>query len=625
MLGPPTAWGVIDFDATATSGNTVFTYSKENLVPSAGSLPGFYAVGDFDTGSDLLTRATLGKAWQLTLDGEIWLRYDVNEHLAFRGTAPLLFSANPDPDAPDQSTDLFPGGVLAWNADTFAEDGFLLFPYDPPSDLGRITEATNVEVDLKGVLATNGQGAGVVRVRAFRTGLDAVDGEGASGLDKSHVVARVANSVRVIPRPVRQRAKAISGFLQFGVGARVPVGGFELVIDADHRRPDGEPVGTALEDVNVDVGQSELSFFGAGGFAFAPAKDGWTVETVDERTGLCRGDAAAAAGDPNADPPQEPAPSLAVHPVDFGVDSHRYPVGPATTAPTLGRWHLCATVPTDNAELLQEGSYRLSAVLAPRRPRPFPPQGVEDALVGTVWRDGTTVHIPFLSLSAGYDQELIVFNRHRRLVDYVLVMHSDTDEAARPSVASGKLASSGPTRIRVEDIPRDAGVERASATLAIVSFPNMIEVTSTTANPVDGSTDTVVLHRGLSERYRTAPPSANERNRTTVHVPLLTTASGTNQRLTIVNRLFRDIRYTLTMRPADDVTPDPPVVRGVATARASTTLRVRDVVTLADGASAAATLELAAGPPYVDVSMTLVNQMDGATDTVVLHRGVHDR
>ena len=424
---------------------------------------------------------------------------------------------------------------------------------------------------------------------------------------------------------MRNRAEAISGFLQFGIGARVPVAGFDVVIETDHRQPNGQPVGDELVDLNVDVDASKLAFFGPGGFGFAPAKDGWTLEQVDGRTGLCHGDPAAAEGDPDADPPRDPDPGRAVHPVTFGTGDGDHPAGPATSAVVLGEWYLCATVPATNTDVLEEGDYLLTATLTSRRDRPFPPQGVEEAHVGAVWRDGTTVNVPRLTTAAAYDQELVIVNRHRRQVDYVLVVQPDKGGVAIPSVIPGKLDRFGPTRLDVSEIITLRGTDAASALLAVVSFPNMIDVSTTYVNAADGATDTIVLHRGHQDFGDTPPPSNVEPNSTTVHIPRLHTADHLVQRLTILNRRGRAVSYTLTAHPAEGggVTPDR--IDGTAGARAATTLRISDRFTLTNTNLASATLVLATPAYFVDVSATIVNRSDASTDTVLLHRGGADR
>ncbi len=153
----------------------------------------------------------------------------------------------------------------------------------------------------------------------------------------------------------------------------MPIGGFDFSVEDGHLQPDGRPAGTDLKEYNVDIKKSVITFSGSGGFAFAPLKDGWTVETVDPNSGLCRGDAKLAKGDEDANPPLAPQPSRTIHPVSFGTNGRDYPAGPATTPMVRGSWHLCATVPADNMEFLPEGHYHVGATfVAKDTNRPFP-------------------------------------------------------------------------------------------------------------------------------------------------------------------------------------------------------------------------------------------------------------
>ncbi len=485
-------------------------------------------------------------------------------------------------------------------------------------------DTATVEIDLEGALATSGGGDGVLRVRAFKEPTDAVRGEKAHGLDERAVVVKVANSVRLVSKPLRQRAKANTGFLQFGVGSRVPIGGFDFAVETGHLQPNGQPVGAELEDFNIDVKESRITFSGTGGFAFAPPEDGWTVEQVDPRKGLCRGDADRAKGNPNADPPTDPDPSRAIHPVSFGADGGDYPAGPGTSAVVRGPWHLCATVPEDNMEYLPEGDYHVRATLVAKdRTRPFPPLGSEDELLlGSIRHDGISVNVPLLTTDPAYAQDLIVVNRHRRLVDYVLVVNAGADGSASPRVIKGKLRRSGQTRLRLADLTTLTGTDQATALLAIVSLPNMIDVAMNQRNVADGATDTIVLFRGLQDAP--LPSSAIvDPSVTVVHIPEVVTAPGYAQRLTIRNHLWRRAAYTVTLHPGEGATATPDRIRGGVPARGVVTLRLHNETELSDGWGAA-TLRVSAPARRVEVSTTIVNRSDGSVDTVVLHRGGYD-
>ena len=125
------ALAVIDFDAPSSSENTAFTYSKEYLVPSADVPADFYPIGDLEAGTDLETRAAIGDARFLAVGGKVWIRYDLGEHLGWRGAAPRLFWRKPGTDGSGSFTELVEGGIAAANATTFVHDGFLLYAFDP--------------------------------------------------------------------------------------------------------------------------------------------------------------------------------------------------------------------------------------------------------------------------------------------------------------------------------------------------------------------------------------------------------------------------------------------------------------------------------------------------------------
>ena len=502
LLPAERARAQIDIDADPPSASTALIFSKEYLRPSTDVPRGFYKVGE--VGADdarMQTRGTLGRARFLSTDGTIWIRYDLDEHLVFHGTAPMLFSYMPHPDTPGQTIDVLDGGLRAINPRTFAEDGYLLFSYRP---LGQETlpEATTLELDLRNVLATSGRDDGTIRLRAFREVEDALSGDNAFGLDQQATVVRVANSIGVTTTPLTQTATVLL-FTQFAVGSRVPLGGFEIEIDATHRRPDGSPVPSApasetLEAFNVDVKSSRVNFSGEGGFAFAPAVGGWTLEQVDPETGLCYGDAAAAAGGDGTRGTADDVSARAVHPVRFGTENSDYPAGPARADLLLQHWHLCATVPEDNEQPIFEGDYYLTVTFVPTTRAPFPPTGVEDELFSTIRHEGTTVHIPYLTADAGHLQRLTIVNRNSMAVAYRLTFRPGQGGTADPASVDG-LALPGVTTIKLPEVTTLRGVTWASATLRIVSSPRMIDVATIIVNRGDQSTDTTVYHLGKQD------------------------------------------------------------------------------------------------------------------------------
>ena len=88
---------------------------------------------------------------------------------------------------------------------------------------------------------------------------------------------------------------------------------------------------------------------------------------------------------------------------------------------------------------LPEADYHVSATLVAKDcRRPFPPLGSEDELpLGSIWHDGISIHVPLLTTDPAYAQDLIIVNRHRRLVDYVLVVNPGEGATATPDRICG--------------------------------------------------------------------------------------------------------------------------------------------------------------------------------------------
>ena len=240
-----------------------------------------------------------------------------------------------------------------------------------------------------------------------------------------------------------------------------------------------------LRALNVDLAASRVSFRGDGGFAFAPADGGWTIEDVDPETGLCNGEVEATQGAGETG-------TRAIYPASFGEDDVDYPAGPATVGLPPLAGYLCATVPEDNEHPIEEGEYTLTVVLAAvDGARPFPPSGVSDAVVGTVRREGTAVHIPYLLISETYVPRLAIMNRNATEVDFRLTLQPGKGGTAEPREITG-TAAPGVTTLRLADVTRVTGTQWVSATLQVVSNPRLVDVATVTVNRGDQSTDTVV-------------------------------------------------------------------------------------------------------------------------------------
>jgi len=109
-------------------------------------------------------------------------------------------------------------------------------------------------------------------------------------------------------------------------------------------------------------------------------------------------------------------------------------------------------------------------------------------------------------------------------------------------------------------------------------------------------------------------------NGTTVQLPYLTTFADYNQRIVMVNRSTTDVAYSIpTFQTEDGVTATAgTAASGTIPAGGTLVVKVSDVVTLAGGTRAAATLNVVAPEAKISVATTQVNLSDASTDTISL-------
>ena len=114
---------------------------------------------------------------------------------------------------------------------------------------------------------------------------------------------------------------------------------------------------------------------------------------------------------------------------------------------------------------------------------------------GEIKRDGTTVHLGYLTTYEGHNQRLVMVNRGPLNVGYEMEFVAEDGTTAMPGhMASGELMPKSTTVIQVRDLVSfaEGGTTRASATLSMTANPNDISVATTLVNTMDRSTDTVV-------------------------------------------------------------------------------------------------------------------------------------
>ena len=122
----------------------------------------------------------------------------------------------------------------------------------------------------------------------------------------------------------------------------------------------------------------------------------------------------------------------------------------------------------------------------------FPPMPAP-APLGAIMRNGTTVHIPYITQFANYNQRIVIVNRGAEAA-YTLSFTTEDGVMATPGAeAEGTLAAMATTYLRVlhgDVVTIEGAPNRASATLIVESEPAYIDVVLSQTN-ANGGTDTV--------------------------------------------------------------------------------------------------------------------------------------
>lgn len=150
--------------------------------------------------------------------------------------------------------------------------------------------------------------------------------------------------------------------------------------------------------------------------------------------------------------------------------------------------HLCLMV--DGETMIPMGPYSVTTKYAPvTSSHAFAAPGATHAL-GSIGRDGTTVHIPYLTTHTGYNQRLLLRNRSGREVTYTVTFATEDGIEAEPAEVSGTLSMMSVEMMKVQDLVTLTGGTRAAATLTSNAAAGMLGVATTLVNLEDRSTDT---------------------------------------------------------------------------------------------------------------------------------------
>ena len=145
-----------------------------------------------------------------------------------------------------------------------------------------------------------------------------------------------------------------------------------------------------------------------------------------------------------------------------------------------------ATAPYIVAKTIVLNQDNFSASKFPPAPAPAP--------LGAIMRNGTTVHIPYITQFASYNQRIVIVNRGVE-ADYTFsFMTEDGVTTTRGADAEGTLAANSTTYLSLmfgDVLTIEGPFNRASATLIVESEPTYIDVVVSQTN-ANGGTDTVL-------------------------------------------------------------------------------------------------------------------------------------
>ena len=148
-------------------------------------------------------------------------------------------------------------------------------------------------------------------------------------------------------------------------------------------------------------------------------------------------------------------------------------------------------VRTDGKTAIPESTYTVTTAYVGITNAAYPPMGGTHTL-GRIARDGTNVHIPYLTTFGSYNQRIVMRNRGTRAAGYTMsFVAEDGTTYVAGSGASGTLAPNSLVVVKARDAVTISGGSRVAASINIESSPGTVDVATVQVNTSTGSTDTV--------------------------------------------------------------------------------------------------------------------------------------
>ena len=162
--------------------------------------------------------------------------------------------------------------------------------------------------------------------------------------------------------------------------------------------------------------------------------------------------------------------------------------------------HLCITLydpddemEKDKAVAVPAGGYTVATSYVAATDAEFAPSDSTNSL-GMIERDGTTVHLPYLTTDERYNQRIVIVNRGGEAAYSMSFTAEDGITADAGMEAEGVLAANSTTVFRTSDVVSisDGPPHRAAGTLIVEAQMGTIDVATNQTNRATGGTDTVV-------------------------------------------------------------------------------------------------------------------------------------
>ena len=154
--------------------------------------------------------------------------------------------------------------------------------------------------------------------------------------------------------------------------------------------------------------------------------------------------------------------------------------------------YLCVTVSDDNTMRITDAPFTATVKYTAVADAAFPRMEMTEE-IGMIDRNGTTVHIPYMTTFDGYNQRILLSNRSSTEAPYEFSFRPEMGVTATPTdMAKGMLMGNSTVTYRAADLVMLEGGSRTAATIDVVARPVDIDVTSVTVNKESRDTDTVV-------------------------------------------------------------------------------------------------------------------------------------